>query len=92
MSAPVFGVFFYHFILITDQLRGTFSGIYAVEFLLANTLIFLFHGDTIRITMNLVVIMYEALMKEAGQDKAFLARTMECAEEFKLVSSEAPNQ
>jgi len=28
---------------------------------------------------------YEILMKEAGQDKAFLARTMECAEEFKSV-------
>jgi len=31
---------------------------------------------------------YAALMKEAGQDKAFLARTMSCGEDFNAVDSE----
>lgn len=31
---------------------------------------------------------YEALMMEAGHDKAFLARTTSCAEDFKIVDSE----
>ena len=31
---------------------------------------------------------YEALMKEAGSDKDFLARTTVCAEDFKEVDSE----
>ena len=31
---------------------------------------------------------YEALMKEAGHDKAFLARTTSCAEEFSAVDAE----
>ncbi|MCL2513245.1 MAG: hypothetical protein FWF08_05010 [Oscillospiraceae bacterium] len=31
---------------------------------------------------------YEALMKEAGKDKAFLERTMNCAEDFKYVDGE----
>ena len=31
---------------------------------------------------------YEALMKEAGRDQAFLARTAACAEDFSEVDSE----
>jgi DNA polymerase/3'-5' exonuclease PolX len=31
---------------------------------------------------------YEALMKKAGRDKAFLTRTTTCAEDFKIVDSE----
>ena len=31
---------------------------------------------------------YEALMKEAGGDQAFLSRTLTCAEDFKAVDSE----
>jgi len=31
---------------------------------------------------------YEALMKEAGGDEAFLSRTTACAEDFKAVDSE----
>ena len=33
---------------------------------------------------------YEALMKEAGNDAAFLARTLKCAEDFSAVDSEVP--
>ncbi|MCL1873594.1 MAG: hypothetical protein FWF85_05710 [Clostridiales bacterium] len=33
---------------------------------------------------------YEALLKEAGQDKEFLSRTLSCAEDFKAVDSEVP--
>ena len=32
---------------------------------------------------------YEALMKEAGQDEAFLSRTLSCADDFRAVDSEA---
>jgi 3-deoxy-D-arabino-heptulosonate 7-phosphate (DAHP) synthase class II len=32
--------------------------------------------------------MYEAAMREAARDKAFLARTAQCAEDFKHVDSE----
>jgi DNA polymerase/3'-5' exonuclease PolX len=31
---------------------------------------------------------YETLLKEAGQDKAFLARTLSCAEDFRAVDGE----
>jgi len=31
---------------------------------------------------------YAALMKEAGQDKAFLARTVSCSEDFREVDNE----
>ena len=31
---------------------------------------------------------YEASMKEAGQDKAFLTRTINCAEDFRTVDGE----
>jgi len=31
---------------------------------------------------------YKTLMKEAGQDKAFLTRTMSCAEDFSSVDGE----
>ena len=31
---------------------------------------------------------YETLMKEAGQDKAFLSRTTNCAEDFSAVDDE----
>ena len=33
-------------------------------------------------------VKYETLMKEAGQDKAFLTRTMCCAEDFNVVDGE----
>jgi hypothetical protein len=33
---------------------------------------------------NLKASRYEALMREASRDKAFLARTMSCAEDFDL--------
>ncbi|MDR2713266.1 MAG: hypothetical protein LBB91_09180 [Clostridiales bacterium] len=33
---------------------------------------------------------YEALMKEAGQDNAFLSRTLSCAKDFKAIDSEVP--
>ena len=35
---------------------------------------------------------YEALMKEAGRDEAFLARTASCAEDFKVVDSEVSGE
>jgi len=35
---------------------------------------------------------YEALMKEAGQDKAFLARTMKCADDFKYIDGEVMSE
>ena len=31
---------------------------------------------------------YEAQMKSAGQDEAFLARTMKCADDFGMIDSE----
>ena len=31
---------------------------------------------------------YEAQMKKAGQDKAFLSRTMNCADDFNAIDSE----
>ena len=31
---------------------------------------------------------YEAQMKEAGQDKAFISRTMNCADDFNAIDSE----
>ena len=34
------------------------------------------------------VEMYQSAMKEASRDKAFLARTAQCAEDFKYVDSE----
>ena len=33
-------------------------------------------------------VQYEASMKEAGQDKAFLARTTGCADDFSVADSE----
>jgi DNA polymerase/3'-5' exonuclease PolX len=33
---------------------------------------------------------YQALMREAGRDNAFLARTASCAEDFKALDNEVP--
>jgi len=33
-------------------------------------------------------LQYEALLQKAGQDKAFLARTISCAEDFQQIDSE----
>ena len=35
---------------------------------------------------------YEASMKEAVQDEAFLARTLKCAEDFKYVDAEVSGE
>ena len=33
---------------------------------------------------------YEALMRKAGSDEAFLSRTLSCSEDFTIVDSEVP--
>ena len=35
---------------------------------------------------------YQELMRQAGRDKAFLARTASCADDFEVVDSEVPGQ
>jgi DNA polymerase/3'-5' exonuclease PolX len=35
---------------------------------------------------------YEALMKEAGHDEAYLERTLKCAEDFTAVDGEVANE
>ena len=37
---------------------------------------------------NRKAVQYEALMREAGRDAAFLARTIRCAEDFSAVDNE----
>jgi len=37
---------------------------------------------------NKKIAQYEALMKEASQDREFVSRTMRCAEDFSAIDSE----